>query len=62
MENDLDNEFFKDEKEANLLPADEVKQLTKEELIDIIEGKKIVTFKVTKEMRASIKHALKRGE
>lgn len=41
---------------------DFIKELTEDDLLDIIEGKKVPGMKITKEMRSNIKHAMKRGE
>lgn len=48
--------------QEKIIVEDSLKDLTEDDLLDIIEGKKIAGIKVTKEMRKNIKHALKRGE
>eukprot|EP00825_Cyclidium_porcatum_P041583 TRINITY_DN548_c0_g1_i3.p3 TRINITY_DN548_c0_g1~~TRINITY_DN548_c0_g1_i3.p3 ORF type:complete len:122 (+),score=44.87 TRINITY_DN548_c0_g1_i3:185-550(+) len=57
-ENKLDNEFqdFKDELK-NDLP-----QLDNDDLIDLMEGKFVKGYKLTKAQRRDIKHAIRRGE
>ncbi len=37
-----------------------IKDITEDDLLDIIEGKKIGGVKITKQMRSNIKHAMKR--
>lgn len=62
LQNQIDEEFFKDDTTENIIKEDIIKTLTEDDLLDIIEGKKIAGIKITKEMRKNIKHGLKRGE
>ena len=53
-----DDEFFEGDALENALEDD----FTEEEILDLLEGKKVKGIKLNKIKRREIKHSLKRGE
>jgi large subunit GTPase 1 len=61
VEQHLDLGFFEKEEGKERSAEDVVAGLGEDDLLDIIEGKRVEGLKITKEMRKEIKFAMKRG-